>query len=790
MEVARCTRSFLAALCIVLSSSLASARGTYEDTSTAEGWAWSRIRRNEPADLNQKCGTPRLDPKDEQNARWKDNCRKLTAKFLHDLMTQSTLREATPLNGIGIVGARIVGDLDLSDVTLNRAFVISFSRVEGVIELSRVNTNNLIEVNNSVMKGKFSAAGLHSEGEVNLHDGMEFKDAVTFENARIAGNLNMSDSNYEGQISLVGTKVGGSLFLGNAHFEKSLIAGAMDIGGNLVMLLSSLADANFSGSRIAGQVALNGSTFGGTLTVGLLQVGGNFSFASMPQAQTSLKDVSLVGSKIAGSLILNGAAFEGPIDASALQLGGELGLKAQNGKSTNVNELELPNAKIDGNVIITGASFRKSANFNDAKIGGKIDIFGSVFDGDILADLLQVEGNFSITGDEKNPTFLRALWVNNAKIKGDFRILGVTADGSIVATAAQIGGNLGIGAPTEKLIKDAEVVTNTPYTGLRATAKSSNIILIGTGVGGNIFMNGSYKKIEAAGLRVTGGMYIQEANLLDEVDLNMARIGGNLDLRSTLVAGPFDLSGATIGGDLQLGGNEKLHSTVWDSKGELHLRSAHIGNLMDAKDTWPQKGRLHVQGFPFGHLGGISGDTGREMRKRGGEFWDKWARRDPDYSPLTYSQLAAVFTNEGERDTADDIRYLGREREREMACRETLLSSCVLQSALGVVAGYGIGAYTFRVVIWVVLFWLIGFLVLWRTVPSARNRGPVWCCCASLAQLLPVVPMNKELTDFFVDPDRARLKGWQVLFFSALGVIGLALGSILIVAVSGLTHSA
>jgi hypothetical protein len=53
-----------------------------------------------------------------------------------------------------------------------------------------------------------------------------------------------------------------------------------------------------------------------------------------------------------------------------------------------------------------------------------------------------------------------------------------------------------------------------------------------------------------------------------------------------------------------------------------------------------------------------------------------------------------------------------------------------------------------------------------------------------------VVPVNKELTDFFVDPERARLKGWQVFLFSALGVIGLALGSILIVAVSGLTHSA
>jgi hypothetical protein len=61
--------------------------------------------------------------------------------------------------------------------------------------------------------------------------------------------------------------------------------------------------------------------------------------------------------------------------------------------------------------------------------------------------------------------------------------------------------------------------------------------------------------------------------------------------------------------------------------------------------------------------------------------------------------------------------------------------------------------------------------------------------CASLAQLLPVIRINNELTDFFNDPQRARLKGWQVFVFSALGLVGLALGTILLVAVSGLTSS-
>jgi hypothetical protein len=55
------------------------------------------------------------------------------------------------------------------------------------------------------------------------------------------------------------------------------------------------------------------------------------------------------------------------------------------------------------------------------------------------------------------------------------------------------------------------------------------------------------------------------------------------------------------------------------------------------------------------------------MRARGMEWWDNWARLDPEYSPAPYTQLAAAFTKLGDRDAASEIRYLGREREREEA---------------------------------------------------------------------------------------------------------------------------
>jgi len=296
--------------------------------------------------------------------------------------------------------------------------------------------------------------------------------------------------------------------------------------------------------------------------------------------------------------------------------------------------------------------------------------------------------------------------------------------------------------------------------------------------------------LDASFLQAGGNIDMHDSHYAGQVYMNLARIGGSLDLRGAGLAG-LDLSGASIAADLQLGGaHESVVCKGNDCKpGALNLRNVHIGNRMDAMNVWPAKGQLLLEGLTFGRLGGTDGDTGPQIGDQEAKWWDNWARRDPAYSPATYAQLAAAFTNSGDRDAADDIRFLRREREREMACKENRLGSCILQTALGSVAGYGVGSHTFKVIPWVLVFWLAGVALLWLTVPAAKNRGAIWCACASLAQLLPVIPINKELTDFFNDPERKCLKGWQVFVFSALGVVGLALGAILLIAVSGLTQN-
>jgi hypothetical protein len=164
---------------------------------------------------------------------------------------------------------------------------------------------------------------------------------------------------------------------------------------------------------------------------------------------------------------------------------------------------------------------------------------------------------------------------------------------------------------------------------------------------------------------------------------------------------------------------------VWTGKsgepGTLTLHNAHIGNLMDAKEAWPKKGYLHLDGFTFNHLGGLRGETGQKMRERGMEWWDNWARRDTDYSPAPYAQLAAALMASGDRDAGNEIRYLGRVRERETETGLAYGWSGFLQY----VAGFGIGGYTFRVLYWVIVITVIEALYLKESVQGCvtRNMG-------------------------------------------------------------------
>jgi uncharacterized protein YjbI with pentapeptide repeats len=327
------------------------AQAPYDDIKTAEGWAWSRIKQGYMADFNQHCGTPPLDPKNEEDANWQNDCRKLSARFLQDLLTRAPWRDAVPFEGVRIKGARIAGDVDLENAKLIRPIEIFGSRIEGAINLRRARTDSLVWLDGSLMIGTFAADGLHAESKLFLRHGAVFKSYVRLTGASFEGNVDMTGASFEGTLNAGSLQVGGSLFMYSGVHNKA-----------------SFEEVVLRGAKITGQIDMTGASFDGTLDANSLQVGGNLFMQSRGQNKASFKDVDLRFAKITGQIDMDGAGFDGKVDAASLQVGGNLLMYSASQNKASFKDVDLRFAKITGQINMIGASFDGTLDANSLQV--------------------------------------------------------------------------------------------------------------------------------------------------------------------------------------------------------------------------------------------------------------------------------------------------------------------------------------------------------------------------------------------------------------------------------------
>jgi len=703
----------------------------------ADKWAWSKIENGLEADFNkrEKCPpAPPADPEHQRDPAWNVPCRKLSGAFLTDILTKAPWREATPINGINIYNAKIEGNIDLEGSKLNRALWIDDSLIVDGIDLLRAKSESAIGVQGSLVTGVFDASSFHSESALLLR-GSGFQD-VDLRGAAVSEQISMNGASVSGTLDADGLQAG-DLFLGSdekrqADFKKDVI---------------------LRSAKVAGEIDMTGASVSGTLNADGLQAG-NLFLRSEEERQAEFKeDVILRSAKVAGQISMNGASVSGTLDADGLQAG-DLFLRAEEERQ---------------------ADFKKDVILRSAKVAGEIDMTGASVSGTLNADGLQA-GDFFLRSDEKRQAdFRKDVILRSAKVAGQISMNGASVSGTLDADGLQ----------ADYLFMSSDASHEASF---------KDVILLRAKVAGQISMDGASVSgtLNADGLQ-GDQLLARHTKFGGAASITFAKMSSSLDLRGAELKS-LDLRNTSVSGELRLGIAQ--HPVMWvgsrDNPSILDLREAHVASLVDTKDVWPTDGRLRLrlEGLKLDDLGGFEGDSGQEMRKRGG-WWDQWARLDPEYSPAPYAQLVAVMKAAGDSDSADDIQFLGRERARGAICNKDAWSfNCGLQNVLGFAVGYGVGRFTFRALFWVLLISMISMTILKLSVPEAQGdrKSWLWCFGASFSRLLPGVDLSKEFADFFEGPFRPRFNDWQAGWFWFVRFAGFVLGAALLAAFAGLTH--
>jgi hypothetical protein len=325
-------------------------------------------------------------------------------------------------------------------------------------------------------------------------------------------------------------------------------------------------------------------------------------------------------------------------------------------------------------------------------------------------------------------------------------------------------------------------------------SRFEEVILSNASIEGRLSMDQSTftGKVDMEGLTVARDVSMHRSTFKSRVNLIFATNRSSLDLRgaslgSTESTEPmvFDLSGTTIKGELRLGNSRQEYTekiTTWAPNSKLALRNTRVGALRDNKDAWPDS--LDLVGFTYDRLGGAgSEDPDTDMARRSISWLTEWLKRDPDYSPQPYHELANVFQATGQFDKANAIRYASRERGRHRLKGPKWL----LTTAIKLTIGYGIGYRYFYSLAWVAGFVIMGVVVLW--VADQLSTGVPWAFACSLDILLPVVELNEAHSQYVMQELGGNAATqWVRYYFYLHKLVGWMLGLFLIGGLTGLTQ--
>jgi hypothetical protein len=152
--------------------------------------------------------------------------------------------------------------------------------------------------------------------------------------------------------------------------------------------------------------------------------------------------------------------------------------------------------------------------------------------------------------------------------------------------------------------------------------------------------------------------------------------------------------------------------------------------------------------------------------------------RSAYYSRQPYETLAATLRDEGRVEDEADIRFFGRDIERDRASSFWWIWLTVLRSVIG----YGYGYRVFRCPCWIAIFTAIGAIPL--AIGGPTTYAPAMrVLSAVFYSFVLLVPIPSLETLIHVPPYAA----WVYVYLFVHRIIGFLLGGFLVAAIAGLT---
>ncbi|MCP3669963.1 MAG: hypothetical protein GY814_05940 [Gammaproteobacteria bacterium] len=156
-------------------------------------------------------------------------------------------------------------------------------------------------MSNSIFEGVLTMNGTEVGSSLLMHDKAIFKQEIDLRGAKIGGQIVMVGSTFEGQLVMNGTEVGRSLLMR----DKAVFKHEIDL----------------TSAKIAGGIDMSNSIFEGVLTMNGTEVDQHLL---MRDGAAFMKEVDLISAKIAGHIDMSNSSFEGELTMNGTEVGQRL----------------------------------------------------------------------------------------------------------------------------------------------------------------------------------------------------------------------------------------------------------------------------------------------------------------------------------------------------------------------------------------------------------------------------------------------------------------------------------